>query len=109
MPGVQEFKACLRSEVAAELKLSRQDINTLLTEVDADGNGLVDYEVGIDCCQLVGVNTTTHVPRFCMYVLGLPKPVSVVLVQEFIPVAFNILVERLKASLLTAEAGTAAS
>lgn len=41
----QEFKACLRSESAAGLKLSRQDVNTLLAEVDADGNGLVDYEV----------------------------------------------------------------
>lgn len=42
---LQEFKVCLRSDTAAGLKLSRQDINTLLTEVDADGNGLVDYEV----------------------------------------------------------------
>lgn len=42
---MQEFKACLQSDMATELKLSRQDINTLLTEVDADGNGLVDYEV----------------------------------------------------------------
>jgi hypothetical protein len=43
--GPQEFKACLSSDMAAGLKLSRQDINTLLTEVDADGDGLVDYEV----------------------------------------------------------------
>ncbi len=40
----QEFKACLRSETAAGLRLTRQDINTLLTEVDTDGDGLVDYE-----------------------------------------------------------------
>lgn len=36
--------------------------------------------------------------------------IHIVRVQEFIPVAFNILVERLKASLLAAEAaGTTAS
>jgi hypothetical protein len=58
---VQEFKACLQSDMATELKLSRQDINTLLTEVDADGNGLVDYEVG-------GVYMSPHV-CFCMTVL----------------------------------------
>ena len=31
--------------MAAGLRLSRQDVNTLLTEVDTDGNGTVDYEV----------------------------------------------------------------
>ena len=47
--AVQEFKACLQSDMATELRLSRQDINTLLTEVDADGNGLADYEVWVLC------------------------------------------------------------
>jgi hypothetical protein len=42
-----------------------------------------------------------------MYVLW--PMFALVCLQEFIPVAFNILVERLKASLLAAEAGAAVS
>jgi EF-hand domain pair len=49
---LQEFKTCLQSDLAAGLRLSRQDINTLLTEVDADGNGIVDYEV-IQCTSVL--------------------------------------------------------
>lgn len=41
----QEFKACLLSDMAASLQLSRQDVNTLLTEVDVSGDGLIQYEV----------------------------------------------------------------
>ena len=50
----KEFARCLKS---AELGLTRKEINLLLSEVDADGDGMVTYE-------------------------------------EFVPLCFNILVER---------------
>ncbi len=48
----QEFKACLLSDVAASLQLSRQDVNTLLTEAAVSGDGLIQYEAspGITKC-----------------------------------------------------------
>ena len=54
---------------------------------------------------------STHMGTPSLCVVCLPHLwIHIVRVQEFIPVAFNILVERLKASLLAAEAaGTTAS
>lgn len=56
----KEFARCLKS---AELGLTRKEINLLLSEVDADGDGMVTYE-------------------------------------EFVPLCFNILVERFKDDVL---------
>ena len=60
----KEFARCLKS---AELGLTRKEINLLLSEVDADGDGMVTYE-------------------------------------EFVPLCFNILVERFKDDVLAEQA-----
>merc|ERR1712091_212276 len=60
----KEFKKCLK---AAELGLTKKDINILLSETDVDGDGMVTYE-------------------------------------EFVPLCFNILVERFKDEMQQMEA-----
>jgi Ca2+-binding EF-hand superfamily protein len=48
-----EFKRCLR---AAEMGLTRKDINLLLGRVDANHDGLVSYEEFVPICFQVGFN-----------------------------------------------------
>lgn len=45
--SVQEFKACLQ---AAELSLTRQDVNLLMGRVDLNGDGLIDYAEFVPIC-----------------------------------------------------------